>query len=103
MLMMLKAHKNTRQMYETLAKTGLLTDHKKASMEFTSFEALVSEVRKQIQPDRKLKKQEIAELFDEGKTREQIQEILNATRPQVYQALVKTGRIIPAKRSIKDK
>ncbi len=103
MLMILRVRKNTRQMYETLTKTGMLTDHKNASMEFTSFEALVSEVRKQIQPDRKMKKQATAELFDEGKTREQIQEILNATRPQVYQALVKTGRITPTKHSIKDK
>ncbi len=100
---MLDAQMNTHQMYKALLDKGLLTDHKKAICKFTGFESMVSEVRKEINPDKKMQKQAIAELFDEGKTREQIQEILNATRPQVYQALVKTGRITPTKHSIKDK
>ncbi len=92
---LLDARMNTHQMYKALLGKGLLTDHKKATCKFSAFEAIVSEVRKQLNPNKKMKKQEIADLFDEGKTRAQIQEILNATNAQVYQALVKTGRLTP--------
>ncbi len=102
MLMLLRVRKNTHQMYRALLRKGLLTDHKKATCKFTAFEAIVSEVRKQLNPNKKMKKQEIADLFDEGKTRAQIQEILNATNAQVYQALVKTGRLTQTKRPIRN-
>jgi len=97
MLMMLRSRKSTRQMYNALLKKGLLTDHKNAVFQFSGFEAIASEVRNQIFPERKTRRQAAAELFDQGKTRAEIQETLNATRVQIYEALVRTGRIIPSK------
>ncbi len=102
MLMILAVKKTRLEMYNELLAKGLLTDHKYATCEFSSFEALVSEVLNQIHPDRKLLKQTVAELFDQGKTRPEIEKILNAKSGCVYQMLVRTGRITPNKRNRKD-